>query len=96
MANMRPLDLVPAAYRVGQTVEAVPDNRVDPFDAGDGEDLGELIRNGFRHVAPAFVPRCCRVRPVPSSGGTFRRRPPLGSAADEGRLNDAPVNWNAL
>ena len=44
--HMYPLDLALAADSVGQTVQAVADNPIDPLDASGGEDFSELIRNG--------------------------------------------------
>ena len=34
--DMRPIDLAPAADRVGEAVQAVTDNAVNAFDAGGG------------------------------------------------------------
>ena len=44
--HMDPLDLALAADSVGQTVQAVTDNPIDPLDASGGEGFSELIRNG--------------------------------------------------
>jgi hypothetical protein len=44
--HMHPLNLALAADGVGQTVQAVADDSIDPLDAGGGEDGSELIRNG--------------------------------------------------
>src|SRR5580704_5517630 len=47
--HMHPFDLALPADRVGQTVEAVADDAINPFDAGGRQRLRELIRYG-RHT----------------------------------------------
>ena len=47
--DMDPLDLALPADGVGQAVQAVADNAVDPLDARRGEGLGELVCNGLCH-----------------------------------------------
>jgi hypothetical protein len=41
--DVNPFDLVLAAQRVGEPIEAVADDAIDPFDAGRDEDFGKLI-----------------------------------------------------
>ena len=53
MPDMNPFDLALAAQRVGQPVETVADDAVNPFDSCGGENLGKLISNRFRH---SYVP----------------------------------------
>ena len=48
--DMDPFDLTLAAKRVGQPVQAVANNAINPLDTRCGENLRELIRNGFGHV----------------------------------------------
>jgi len=50
--NMHPLDLALPAKRVGQPVQTVADNPVDPLDASSRERIRELISNGFCHLSP--------------------------------------------
>jgi hypothetical protein len=45
--DMHPLDLALAAQRVGQSIQAVADNTVDPPDAGCSEGSSKLIRDNF-------------------------------------------------
>ena len=47
--DMDPFDLALSADRVGEAVEAVADDAVDPLDAGRGEGLRELISDRFCH-----------------------------------------------
>src|SRR4029077_4895770 len=49
VADMHPLDLALAPDQVGQPIQAVADNAVDPLDPRCGEGFGELISNGFCH-----------------------------------------------
>jgi hypothetical protein len=44
--HMDPLYLALAADGVGQAVQAVADDSINPLDAGGGEDVCKLIRNG--------------------------------------------------
>src|SRR5215510_400080 len=53
--DMHPLDLALAADGVGQPVQAVPDNAVNPLDAGRCERLRELISDSFCHFCPPFT-----------------------------------------
>ena len=53
--DMDPLDLALPAERVGQPVQAVADDAVDPLDAGCGEGFGELIGHSFRHGYFSFM-----------------------------------------
>src|SRR5277367_5716937 len=50
MADVNPLDLALSSHRVGESVEAITDNAIDPFNARCRQDLCELIRYCFRHV----------------------------------------------
>ena len=50
MPDMNPLDFGLPAERVGQAVQAVADDAIDPLDARRSQNLRELIRYGFRHV----------------------------------------------
>jgi hypothetical protein len=52
MPDMDPLDLPLSADGVGQPVQAVADNAVDPLDTRSGESLRELVCNGPHHLAP--------------------------------------------
>jgi hypothetical protein len=45
VTDVQPFDLALPANRIGQAVEAVTDNAVDPFDAGDSESFGKLVRS---------------------------------------------------
>ena len=49
VSDVHPFDLALAADRIGQTIQAIADNAVDPLDAGRREDLRELIGYGLRH-----------------------------------------------
>jgi hypothetical protein len=53
---MHPLDLALAANGVGQAVQAVADNPIDPLDAGSDEGISELIGNGSHDTAPRVPP----------------------------------------
>jgi hypothetical protein len=50
VSNVHPLYLALAADRVGQPVEAVPDNAIDPLHADCREGFGELISDSFCHA----------------------------------------------
>jgi hypothetical protein len=50
--NMHPLDLALATDGVGQPVQAVPDNAVNPLDAGRCERLRELISDRYWPCTP--------------------------------------------
>jgi hypothetical protein len=47
--HMNPFDLSLAADRIGQPIQAVADDAVDPLDAGCDEHFSELICYGFCH-----------------------------------------------
>jgi hypothetical protein len=48
--DMDPFDLALAAQRVGQPVQAVADNAINPLDAVRDEDFRKLVRDGFGHL----------------------------------------------
>ena len=50
VSDMHPFDLALAPNRVGQPVQAVADNTVDPLDTGCSEGFGKLISDSFCHV----------------------------------------------
>ena len=52
VADMQPLDLALPAKGVGQSIQAVPDDAIDAFDAGNGEDFGELFGNSGHGFTP--------------------------------------------
>src|SRR5258708_33551819 len=47
--HMYPLDLALTADRIGQPVQAVADNAIDPFHAGGGKGFCKLVSNCFGH-----------------------------------------------
>ena len=49
--DMNPFDLALAAKRVGQPVQAIADNAINPLDPRCGENLRELVRDGFDHIS---------------------------------------------
>jgi hypothetical protein len=49
VADMNPLDLALAAQGVGQPIEAVADDAVNPFHPGRRENFGKLIRDRLCH-----------------------------------------------
>ncbi len=53
VADVDPLDLALSSQRIGQPIQAVADDAMDPLDAGRREGLGELIRNGLHDLAPS-------------------------------------------
>src|SRR5260370_41188638 len=53
VADMHPLDLALSSQRIGQPIQTVADDAMDPLDAGRREGLGELIRNGLHDLAPS-------------------------------------------
>jgi hypothetical protein len=57
--DVDPLDLALAAERVGEPVQAVADNAIDPLHAGCGENLGELFRDRFGQIISPL--RCAAV-----------------------------------
>jgi hypothetical protein len=62
--DVHPLDLALAPQRVGQPIQAVADDAVDTFHARCGENLRELVRDGFGHVSsPLRSARGARVGP---------------------------------
>jgi hypothetical protein len=64
MPDMNPRDLGLPAKRVGQAVQAVADDTIDPLDARLSQNLRELIRYSFRHV-------CFSVEQMLTSHGAF-------------------------
>jgi hypothetical protein len=54
---MHPLDPALTAKRVGQPVEAVADNTVDPPNTGCREDFSKLIGDGFCHLISLLLER---------------------------------------
>ena len=52
--DMDPLDLALPAERVGQAVQAVADNAINPLDARCGEGFRELVGNSLCHVLLPF------------------------------------------
>src|SRR6266849_5934809 len=54
VTNMHPLDLALAAKCIGQPVQAIPDDAVNPLDAGGFKGFGELICDGLHNLAPSF------------------------------------------
>jgi hypothetical protein len=59
MPYMHPLDLALAPQSIGQPVEAVSDDAVDPFDARRGKRFGELIGNGLHDLSLLKAMRSC-------------------------------------
>jgi hypothetical protein len=55
MADMQPLDLFLLANSVGQAVQAIPDDAVDPLDASRGEEEQNLFVLPQSHCAAVFV-----------------------------------------
>src|SRR5262245_20633761 len=53
--DMNPFDLALAAERVGQPIETVANDAVDPFDSGRDENFGKLIRYRLRHHPSPFL-----------------------------------------
>src|SRR5580700_7731720 len=49
--DVDPHDLALAPQRVGQPIQAVTDDAVDALHAPCGENLRELVRDGFGHVS---------------------------------------------
>jgi len=49
--DMNPLDLTLAAKRIGQAIQAIANNAINPLDTRCGENLGELVRDGFCQLA---------------------------------------------
>jgi hypothetical protein len=47
VTQMYPIDLALTADCIGQPVQAVADDTIDPFHAGDGEDFCKLVSDGF-------------------------------------------------
>ena len=52
VAHVHPFDLALAAQRVGQPVQAVADDAINPLHAGRGEGFGELVRDCFHGLQP--------------------------------------------
>src|SRR5580700_8391457 len=61
--DVHPLDLALAPQRVGQPIQAVADDAVDPLHARRGENLRELVRDGFGQVSA----------PLPSASAKLER-----------------------
>src|SRR5882757_2660282 len=55
VTNMHPLDLAVAAKRIGQPVQAIADDAVNPLDAGGFKSFSELICDGLHNLAPLLV-----------------------------------------
>src|ERR1700676_2360606 len=53
VTNMHPLDLALAAKCIGQPVQAITDDAVNPLDAGGFKGFGELICDGLHNLAPS-------------------------------------------
>jgi hypothetical protein len=49
VTHVEPLDFALASNRIGEAVQAIADDSVYPFNSGDREGFGKLIRNSF-HV----------------------------------------------
>jgi hypothetical protein len=47
--HMHPFYLALPADRIGQTIQAIADDAVDPLDAGGGESFRKLISDCFGH-----------------------------------------------
>ena len=47
--HMDPIDLAPAADRIGQAIQAVADDTIDSLHAGCGEGFCKLIGHCFGH-----------------------------------------------
>ena len=50
VAHMDPVDLLHAAKRIGEAVQGVPGDAVDPLHAGGAKGLGHQVGNRLRHV----------------------------------------------
>jgi hypothetical protein len=85
---MHPLDLALAADGVGQTVQAVADNPVDPLDASGGEDFSKLIRNGSHES-------CSEIRRVPPTDLGNLQREDLAACVAEILMKGNLMIWNA-
>ena len=48
--DMDPFDLALASQRVGQPIETVADDAIDPTDTRDRKNVSKLIRYGLGHV----------------------------------------------
>jgi hypothetical protein len=57
VVHVHPLDVGVAPDRVGQRVQAVPDQPVHPADAGLHEHLDHLVGNRLAHGSPPTGPR---------------------------------------
>ena len=89
--DMDPLDLAVAADGIGQAVQAVADDAVDPLDASGGEDVSELIRNGS-HASRSEVRRV----PTTDLGNPQQIREESRAAyAAEILVRSNLMNWNA-
>ena len=68
--DMKPLDLALAANRVGQTVQAIADDAVDPLDARGRQSLGELVGYCLCHgthssLRSSALPNCASLLRTP-------------------------------
>src|SRR5258708_4381772 len=50
--HMQPLDAAVSAHRIGNAVQAVANNTVDPLDACRGQHFNKLISYGLSHFHP--------------------------------------------
>ena len=84
VTDVDPLDRLAAPERIGDRIEAVADNPVDPLDPGCGKRCDELIGNALRHHRPFELAG----RPIapnePSNLGAGRQR--LLVVARQGQL----------
>src|SRR5882757_841110 len=53
MTDVNPLDLALSPQRIGEPVQAVADDAVDPLHAHRGKRFGELIGDGLHDLAPS-------------------------------------------
>src|SRR5882672_3770173 len=103
--DMHPLDPTLAAQRVGQSVQAVADDAIDPLYARCGKGFGELICYGLHDLSPLLelfrFERCFPLRLNAPWGGSFMpgARPGLISAGlrgatglGVGRVTVAPLS----
>src|SRR5882757_1972735 len=55
VTNMHPLNLALAAKCIGQPVQAIADDAVNPLDADGFKGFGELICDGLHNLTPLYV-----------------------------------------
>src|SRR5580692_11674799 len=53
VADVDPLDLALSSQRIGQPIQAVADDAVNPLNSGHRKGFGELVRNGLHDLAPS-------------------------------------------